>query len=126
MKSRIVIIDDDSDSLKLATYLLTHQGFQVQSAQDGEAGLALIYEVIPDIILSDVQLPKLTGLELVKKIKSNPAYQHIPMIAITAQCMAGDKENILAAGFDGYISKPIDPMEFTQQIIDLSQTVKSV
>lgn len=104
----ILIIDDNLLNLKLVTYLLTAKGYDVHTAFDAEEGLRILKTFKPQLILMDIQLPGMDGLELTKKLKADPKYKDIPIIAITAYAMKGDKEKALAAGCDGYISKPID------------------
>ena len=86
------------------------------SAQDGEAGLALVKKEKPDLIICDIELPKLNGAQIAQQLKSDPEFKKIPLLAVTAYSMIGDKEKILAYGFDGYISKPIEAENFVNQV----------
>lgn len=104
----ILIIDDNPLNLKLVDYLLTIKGYVVHTVSNAEEALHLLLTVTPHLILMDIQLPGMDGLELTKKLKSDPRYHNIPIVAITAYAMKGDKEKALAAGCDGYIAKPID------------------
>lgn len=117
--ARIVVVEDNKASRELMTYLLSAIGHEVTVAADGEHGLSTIERQHPDIVLCDVQLPRLDGRQLVQKLKQHPTLKEIPVVAVTALAMAGDRENILKAGFDDYISKPIDPENFIIQIRDL-------
>ncbi len=113
---RILIIEDDPLHLELYTTLLESIGHTVISAADGESGLAMAHSGHPDVIICDVLLPKVGGIEVVQKIKSDPFLREIPIIAVTCLDSAWDANRMHAAGFDGYISKPIEPRTFTQQI----------
>jgi CheY-like chemotaxis protein len=116
MKTRILVIEDNPDNLELMTYLLKQHQYTTLSAVDGEEGLAAIYRERPNLIICDIQLPKFNGYEIAKKIKADESIKKIPLIAVTANSMVGDRNKILAAGFDGYLSKPIDPEIFIEQI----------
>lgn len=116
MKSHIVVIEDNPANLELMTYLLNHSGFEISTAINGEEGIELIQKNNPDLIICDIQLPKMDGYEIAKQLKSSSQYKDIPLIAVTAYSMAGDQMKILAAGFDDYISKPIDPETFIARI----------
>ena len=87
--------------------LLRAEGFEILTAADGEAAVASVRENLPDLVLMDIQLPKLNGLEATHLLKQDPDTRHIPVIAVTALAMRGDRERILASGCDGYVSKPI-------------------
>lgn len=116
MKHRILIIEDNPTNLELMQYLLEEFGYSPLSAEDGEQGLALAKSERPELILCDIQLPKLDGYEVARRLKSDPDLRGIPVIALTALAMAGDREKGLAAGFDGYVSKPIAPQSFIEQV----------
>lgn len=104
----ILIIDDNPINLKLEKILLSVEGYEIRTATDAEEALNLLEAFTPRLILMDLQLPGMSGLELTTKLKANPKYRDIVILAITAYAMKGDKEKALAAGCDGYISKPID------------------
>jgi len=116
MPARILVIEDDPNTLELMTYLLTAFGHTVLTATDGFAGLALAGADGPDLIVCDIQLPALDGYGVARALAGNPRLKGIPLIAITALAMVGDRENILAAGFDGYMSKPIVPETFVADL----------
>lgn len=117
MVARILIIEDNQANLDLMVYLLKKKGYHVLTAMDGEAGLQLCYQELPDLILCDIQIPKIDGFEVIRRLKSmNNSLSTIPIIAITAYAMVGDKERILSTGCDGYISKPIEPENFVSQV----------
>lgn len=117
MSARILIIEDNQANLELMMYLLTHAGYQTIYAMDGEKGLEMIKNEVPDLIICDIQIPKVDGYEIIKTIKSESnVLSNIPLIAITAYAMVGDRERILSLGSDGYIAKPIEPEKFVHQI----------
>jgi CheY-like chemotaxis protein len=117
MVARILIIEDNQANLDLMVYLLNKKGYHILTAMDGEVGLKLCFDELPDLILCDIQIPKIDGFEVIRRIKSmNNALSTIPIIAITAYAMVGDKEKILSTGCDGYISKPIEPEVFVSQV----------
>lgn len=116
MPSHILIIEDDPASLALMAYLLGTFGHAVLVATAGEEGLMLIMRHRPDLIICDLRLPGIDGLEVARQIKANPVLSKIPLIAVTAYAMVGDREKVLAAGFDGYIAKPLAPETFVTQI----------
>jgi CheY-like chemotaxis protein len=116
MAARILLIEDNADNLELMTYLLVAGGYEVKAAQDGLDGLALARSERPDLIICDVQLPRLDGYGVARALADDPNLNRIPLIAVTALAMVGDRERVLAAGFDGYLTKPITPETFVQQI----------
>lgn len=118
MGARIVVIEDNPANLELMMYLLSALGHQPASAVDGSDGLAVVRAVLPDLVLCDVQLPRVDGFEVARRMKADPRLAAIPLIAVTAFAMPGDRERALAAGFNGYISKPIMPERFLGQIGD--------
>ena len=105
--SKILVVEDNPANIKLATFLLEKAGHSVLSAMDAEAGLALARAEQPDLILMDIQLPGMDGLEATTLLKQDPATRAIPVIALTALAMKGDEERSHAAGCDGYIAKPL-------------------
>jgi two-component system cell cycle response regulator len=114
--ARILVIEDNQANLDLMAYLIKSFGHTPLGAGDGEEGLEVARRETPDLIICDIQLPKMDGYGVVKQLKSHPALSKIPIIAVTAFAMVGDREGILKAGFDGYISKPIDPGTFIAQV----------
>jgi two-component system cell cycle response regulator DivK len=104
----ILIVDDNAQNLKLARVVLAVEGYDVRTAVDAEDALHVLESFTPRLILMDLQLPGINGLELTRRLKATPTYQSIPIIALTAYAMRGDDEKALAAGCDGYITKPID------------------
>lgn len=118
MSAVILVVEDDLASLELATYLLKHAGHEVHRAEDGEQGLqvALSLQSGVDLILSDIQMPIMDGYQLLAALRREVFFSDIPIVAITAFSMRGDEQKILESGFDGYISKPIDPGQFVSHV----------
>lgn len=116
MPACILIVEDNADNLKLMSYLLRAFGHTIQTADDGAAALDIIQRESFDLIVCDIQLPKLDGYAVARHLKADPTLGRIPLIAVTALAMVGDKDKVLAQGFDGYISKPIVPRTFVSQV----------
>lgn len=116
MPARVLVIEDNRDNLDLMVYLLRAFGHAVSSATDGEKGLALATAERPDLIVCDLHIPRLDGFEVARRLKADPALKKIPIVAVTALAMVGDRDKVLAAGFDGYITKPIEPEGFVQKL----------
>ena len=110
--ARILVVEDNAANLTLATFLLESVGHSVLSAKNAEAGLACARAEHPDLILMDIQLPGMDGLEATALLKRDAATREIPVIALTALAMMGDETRILAAGCDGYIAKPMQYKAF--------------
>lgn len=104
----ILVVDDNAANLKLARVILQREGYLVRTAVDAEEALELLRSWRPALILMDIQLPGLDGLELTRRLKADPACRDILIVALTAFAMPNDHERALAAGCDGYLSKPID------------------
>lgn len=116
MSARILIIEDNPANMELMRYLLHAFGHTALAASDGRQGLIAARYEIPDLILCDIHMPKLDGFGVVRKLKDDPCTQVLPVIAVTAQAMVGDRDRLLNAGFDGYICKPIEPEYFVAQV----------
>jgi two-component system cell cycle response regulator DivK len=110
--TKILVVEDNALNLELATELLSAHGHTVVGARTAEEGLRLARTERPDLILLDVRLPGMDGLAAVRALKRDPETQAILTVAMTAQAMAGDEEAALAAGFDAYVTKPIDTRTF--------------
>ena len=108
MTARILVVDDNRANLRLISYLLDRHGFVVQTASDASTGLASLRQFQPDLILMDIQLPGMDGLELTRLLKANVETRHIKVLALTAYAMKGDEERALQAGCDGYLTKPVN------------------
>jgi len=113
---RVLAIEDNAVNMKLLRYLLRSRDHTVLIAAAGLTGVELALSEQPDLILCDVHLPDILGTEVARRLKADPRTRHIPVVAVTARAMVGDRESILSAGFDGYISKPIEPESFVQTI----------
>lgn len=114
--ARVLIIEDTPANLTLALFLLQSVGHTVLIANDAETGLTLARSVQPDLVLMDIQLPGMDGLQATAFLKQDELTRHIPVIALTALAMKGDEERIRAAGCDGYIAKPMRYREFLATI----------
>jgi CheY-like chemotaxis protein len=121
VSARILVIEDNPTNLDLMTYVLRALGYEVSYEMDGVAGLEAAQAGAFDLVLADILMPNLDGFELARRFKADPKLAATPLVAVTALAMAGDREKILASGFDGYISKPIDPQMFAGQIEALLQ-----
>ena len=113
----VVLIDDDPNSLEIAQILLERAGATVDTAMNGHEGIALIQKVIPALVICDLSMPLMDGWSVISSVRANPELKSIPVIALTAHAMAGDREKTLAAGFDNYISKPLFPSTFIQDLL---------
>ena len=109
---RVLLVEDNPMNRRVAEFLLKAQGYIVDEARDGQEALEKLKTQLPDLILMDLQLPGLDGFAATRIIKQDNATKNIPVVALTAYAMSGDAERALAAGCDGYITKPIDPDEF--------------
>jgi CheY-like chemotaxis protein len=116
MGARVLLIEDNRPSLELLRYLLNAFGHTTLEARNGVEGLEAIRCERPDLVLCDVDLPKLDGYSLAVQAKADPEIRHIPLVAVTALAMVGDRDRALRAGFDGYMAKPIEPDTFVQEI----------
>lgn len=114
--ARILVIEDNAENLELMVYLLEAFGHTVITAVDGTSGLAAAPRERPEIVLCDLHLPGIDGYEVCRRLKADPGLRRIPLIAVTASAMAGDRARGLATGFDGYIAKPIDPERFVGEV----------
>jgi CheY-like chemotaxis protein len=108
----ILIVDDNEMNVKLLRWLLEKNGYQVHTAGDAKTARARIRAVRPRLVLMDIQLPDIDGLELTREFKADPELRDIPVVAVTSYAMKGDRQKSLDAGCDGYITKPIDTRQF--------------
>lgn len=113
---RVLIVDDTELNRKVVKTVLLSQGFEVLEAEDGEQALSMATEMLPDIILMDVQLPKMDGYEVARRLRAQPETQNLPIIALTAHAMAGESERAREAGCNGYMSKPINTRTLVDEI----------
>jgi CheY-like chemotaxis protein len=118
-KKRILVVDDNPRNLKLAFDVLEDAGYEVVEAVNAEEAQSMIDRNLPDLILMDIALPGMDGLTLTRKLKANERTKHIRIIALTAFAMKGDDQKALAAGCDGYITKPIDIHQLPVQVAEI-------
>ena len=116
MAASILVVEDNPQNLKLMVYLLESFGHTVESAPDGLSGLDAALRGGHDLVLSDILMPGIDGYELALRFRAEARLKANPLVAVTALAMVGDQERVLGAGFDGYISKPIDPMKFVSEV----------
>lgn len=112
----ILLVEDNEANQLLASSVLELSGYSVEVAGDANEAREILSRHAPDLILMDIQLPGLDGLSFVKELRAEAATAHIPVVALTALAMAGDRERSLAAGCNGYISKPIDTRTFASEV----------
>jgi CheY-like chemotaxis protein len=116
MSARILVIEDNQENLTLVDYLLRAHGFDTLLARNGADGLTLATASKPDLILLDVRMPFMDGYEVARAIRADRALDPVPIVAVTASAMVGDRERIAQAGFDHYVQKPIDPERFIAEV----------
>ena len=115
----ILIVEDNDKNRKLVRDVLQFKGYRTMEAESGELGVALARESRPALILMDIQLPGMSGIEALAHLRADPTTRDIPIVAVTASAMMQDRQRILAAGFDGYQSKPIDVKGFVQMVTEV-------
>jgi CheY-like chemotaxis protein len=114
--ARVLLVEDNAANLELMQYLLKASGYTILTAIDGRQGVEVAQRESPDVILMDLQLPIMNGYEAARLVKAVPALRGVPIIAVTAFAMVGDRDKILTHGFDGYIAKPITPERFVAEV----------
>ncbi len=114
MGSTVLIVDDNEKNRKLFRVVLQKSGYETLEAVDGSKGIELARESMPDLIVMDIQMPVMDGIQAIKILKSEEATSNIPVIAATSYAMKGDKEKMLNNGFDDYMSKPINVNDFIE------------
>jgi CheY-like chemotaxis protein len=112
----ILLVEDNPDNRLTVSAILEGNCCELFIAEDGEQGVRLAREKCPDVILMDIQLPVMDGIQAINIIRNDPATRHIPIIAVSARAMKGEKESILAAGADDYVPKPINPDELLDKV----------
>ena len=112
----ILIVEDNDKNMKLARDILQVKGYRTIEAESAEAGLPLAATQKPDLVLMDIQLPGMNGIEALKELRASPETSRIPVLAFTASVMPQDRREIMSAGFDGFVSKPINLKEFIASI----------
>ncbi|HEV8468318.1 MAG TPA: response regulator [Candidatus Limnocylindria bacterium] len=117
--SRILLVEDNEKNMKLARDLLAYKGHTVYEATTGEVAVATATKELPDLVLMDIQLPGIDGIEALRRIRADGKASRIPIVALTASVMTNDRERFDKAGFDGFIAKPIDIKSFNDQVVQL-------
>ena len=114
--AQILVVEDNEKNMKLFRDVLHASGYRTLEAATGERAVELVFEHRPDLVLMDIQLPDIDGIEALSRLRADGRTSSVPVLALTAQAMEGDRERFLAAGFDGYLSKPVDIAEFVATI----------
>jgi two-component system cell cycle response regulator DivK len=118
-KGLVLIVEDNEKNLKLVRDLLQYSGYKTIESVNAEDGIKLALEQQPALVLMDIQLPGMNGIDALAQLRSNPETANIPVIAVTASAMTDDKQQIMAAGFNGYLRKPLDLDEFIEAVNDI-------
>lgn len=122
----VLVVDDDPKSLDVASRILSHYGAKVHQANNGQEALNLLDTLKPKFIVSDLSMPVMDGWQLMSRLRDNPNLAAIPVIALTAHAMIGDQERVGAAGFRGYLSKPISPATFITDLLSILKDVPNL
>jgi CheY-like chemotaxis protein len=112
----ILVVEDNERNLKLLRDVLEYAGYDVRTARTAEDGITLAVSEPPDLVLMDLQLPGIDGMEALRRLRASPLTANIPVVAVTAQAMKNDRERALEVGFDGYLEKPISVRAFPDQV----------
>ncbi len=116
MGAKILYIEDNPQNMRLVRKMLNIGGYEMVEATDGLSGVAIAAREVPDLILMDINLPDIDGLEATARLKASPQLAHIPVVALTANAMHGDRERFIAAGCDGYLAKPVTKNELLNTV----------
>jgi two-component system cell cycle response regulator DivK len=116
MKKTVLLVEDNPHNRKIFSGMLTHSGFEVVEAEDGQQALDAVAKSLPDVILMDLSIPNVDGWEVTRRLKADARSQPIPIIALTAHAMRGDEERARAAGCDHYLAKPISPKKVVEEV----------
>jgi len=116
MKTKVMLVEDNQMNSRLVEYVLERDGFEVTTLTSAEEAVRMAAENTPDIILMDIQLPGMDGLEATRRLKANPLTAKVPVVVITAHAMRGDEERVRAVGCEGYVTKPINTRELADTI----------
>jgi two-component system cell cycle response regulator DivK len=114
--AQILVVEDNERNMKLFRDVLHASGYRTLEAATGERAVELVFEHRPDLVLMDIQLPDIDGVEALARLRADERFSTVPVLALTAQAMEGDRERFLAAGFDGYLSKPVNIAEFVATV----------
>jgi len=120
-RPRVLIVDDNERNLRLARDVLQFGGFDTIEAGTGADGVRVAIEARPDVILLDIRLPDMDGPSVLERLRADGRTSQVPVVAVTSSAMMGDRERLLGAGFDGYLEKPINVMEFADQVREFSR-----
>lgn len=118
-KWKVLVVDDEPDSLIVATHILKFYGADVITATNGREGFELASQALPRFIISDISMPEVDGWELIKLLYKSPKTREIPVIALTAHAMTGDREKAISAGFYNYLTKPLNAQTFIHELLNL-------
>jgi two-component system, cell cycle response regulator DivK len=113
---QVLVVEDNELNMKLFREVLHASGYRTLEAATGERAVELVFEHRPDLVLMDIQLPDVDGVEALDRLRADERFSSVPVLALTAQAMEGDRERFLAAGFDGYLSKPVNIAEFVATV----------
>jgi CheY-like chemotaxis protein len=119
MKEKILVVEDNPQNMRLIEMTLRGEKYTLLKATDGEEALELTARERPDLILLDIRLPKMSGLEVTRRLRETPAFSHTPIIGLTAYAMKGDKEKVIESGCDAYLSKPINTRELPGMVAEM-------
>lgn len=119
MSDKILLVEDNPQNMKVMVMALRPHGYTLAQAIDGEEGYNIAVKEKPDLIIMDMRLPKMDGMEVTRKLRTIPEFSKVPIIAVTAYAMKGDREQFLAAGCDFYLSKPIDTRQLPRVVADM-------
>lgn len=122
----VLIVEDNEDNRIVYSTILRHHGFRVSEALDGEEGMAKALRELPDLILMDISIPLIDGWEVTQRLKHEHATSHIPVIALTAHAMPGDRERAMEVGCDGYLAKPCEPRAVLAEVNRLINRARPV
>ena len=113
---QVLVVEDNERNMKLFRDVLQASGYRTLEATTGERAVELVFEHRPDLVLMDIQLPDIDGVEALDRLRADDRFASVPVLALTAQAMEGDRERFLAAGFDDYLSKPVDILDFVATV----------
>ena len=119
MKEKILIVEDNPQNMRLLEMILSATNYTLLKATDGEEALNMALREQPDLIIMDIKLPKMSGLEVTRKLRETPAFSRTPIIGVTAYAMKGDKERVIESGCDAYLSKPINTRQLPEMIAEM-------
>lgn len=123
MKKVVLVVEDNERNRKLVRTILTFRGFEVVECEDGTPSLELAKAHKPSLILMDIELPVMNGIEALKRLRADPETAAIPVVAVTASVTTGERERVTSAGFNGYMSKPIDVQAFSEMVDKMTGAV---